>query len=495
MRVAVIGAGMAGLSAAARLVESGHAVDIYERSSQPGGRAGRLAEAGFSIDIGPTVLTMPHLLRETFAAFGRDLDDYLVLERVDPIYRSVFADGSVIHVRQGRGAMADEIRRTAGATDAANFEGFADWLTELYRTEFRPFIDTNYDSKVDLVRRLRALAKLGRLGAFGKLSTKIDSYFDDQRLRRLFSFQSLYAGVAPHEALALFGIITYMDAIEGVYAPRGGIHEIPVALASALADAGVEFHYDTPVSRILRSGTGQVNGLELAGETRVIADAVVCNADLPVAYRTLLGGVEAPRLARRGRYSPSCMLWVAGVRGEVSSATARHNIHFGAPWKSGFKAVIDDGVRMDDPSMLITVQSHGDDRVAPAGHTALSALEPVPNLDGAIDWAAEGEVHFGELRQRVADLGYPVDVVVERSFDPLDWEQLGHERGTPFSLSHTFRQSGPFRPTNVDEHVPGLVFAGASTVPGVGLPMVLISGKLAAQRVDDFARTTSVVRW
>ena len=123
------------------------------------------------------------------------------------------------------------------------------------------------------------------------------------------------------------------------------------------------------------------------------------------------------------------------------------------------------------------------------------ALEPVPNLDGRIDWARDGDRFADELRKRVGELGYPDDVVVERCFDPLDWEAMGLERGTPFALAHTFRQTGPFRPGNVDERVPGLVFTGSSTLPGVGVPMVLVSGKLAAERVERYTRDTAVVRW
>jgi phytoene/squalene synthetase len=174
---------------------------------------------------------------------------------------------------------------------------------------------------------------------------------------------------------------------------------------------------------------------------------VVCNADLPVAYRTLLGGVDAPRVARRGKYSPSCVLWVAGVRGTPPPEATHHNIHFGADWSGAFKALIEDGVRMPDPSILVTLHSLDDASLAPEGCSSIYVLEPTPNLDGHIDWSAE--------RDRITDdcgvawslgLGYPTDVVVERIYDPLDWESLGMERGTPFALAHTFRQTGPFRP-------------------------------------------------
>ena len=495
MRVVVIGAGLGGLSAAAHLVGAGHEVCVLERNALPGGRAGVIEQHGFRLDTGPTVLTMPNLLADTFRAVERQMSDYVTIDPIDPMYRAVFADGSVLRIRHGRESMTEEIRQFANAREAGAFNEFCEWLTELYELEMPRFIDANYDSPVAQLRSWRALLDLIRLGGFGALDSKVASFFEDERLRQVFSFQATYAGVSPREALAIYSVITYMDVVAGVYAPRGGIHSIATGLARAVTEAGATIRYDTDVVRILRDGEGVVAGVDLGGD-RLVADAVVCNADLPVAYKTMLGGVDAPRVARRGRYSPSCLLWVAGVRGSAPSGAAHHNIHFGREFEDSFKAITKRGVRMPDPSTLVSMASLSDVSLAPAGCSTLHALELMPNLDGKLDWARNGARYAEDLRRRVGALGYPVDdVVVERTFDPLDWESMGLERGTPFSLSHTFRQSGPFRPGNTDRRVPGLVFTGSSTLPGVGVPMVLISGKLAAQRVDQYARATSLLKW
>ncbi len=276
-----------------------------------------------------------------------------------------------------------------------------------------------------------------------------------------------------------------MDSIAGVFAPVGGMHAMCAGLADAVTKGGAAIRYAAPVSTIVRGSNGAVVGVELVGGERLAADAVVCNADLPVAYRTLLGEVDAPRAARRGRYSPSCLLWVAGVRGGPPDGAAHHNIHFGQQWDESFGALIDDGMLMTDPSILVTLHSLDDPSLAPPGCSTLYALEPVPNLDGRVDWASRRAPAIERLRAQVAAAGYPTDVVTEEVYDPLDWEAMGMERGTPFALAHTFRQTGPFRPRNVDKRVPGLVFVGSSTVPGVGVPMVLVSGKLAAARVRE----------
>jgi phytoene desaturase len=317
----------------------------------------------------------------------------------------------------------------------------------------------------------------------------VGRYFDDSRLQRIFSFQSMYAGLAPYEALAIYAVITYMDSVQGVFFPEGGMHAMATGLAAAVAQAGVTIRYDAQVTRILLSSgsRGRVTGVELAGGERLAADAVVCNPDLPVAYRTLLPGLDAPRVARRGKYSPSCFLWVAGVKGLPPADAAHHNIHFGRDWDGAFEAIIERGELMPDPSILVTLHSLDSADVAPEGCTSLYVLEPTPNLDGRVDWAAERAGFEDDLRRRVAALGYPTEVEIEQLWDPLDWERAGMERGTPFALAHTLFQTALFRPGNVDKRAPGLVFVGSSTLPGVGVPMVLVSGRLAAERVDQLA--------
>ncbi|MGI9646374.1 MAG: phytoene desaturase family protein [Ilumatobacteraceae bacterium] len=485
--VVVVGAGLGGLSAAAHLVGRGYDVTIVERDAMPGGRAGMIISDGFRLDNGPTVLTMPNLLEDAFDAAGAVMDDFITIKPVDPMYRAVYADGSTLFVRHGREAMTEEIRQFAGDHDAVAFGRFCDWLERLYRAEMDAFIDTNFDTPLDLVKPWRSGLELVRLGGFGKLGKKVASFFDDERLQRIFSFQSMYAGLAPYEALALYAVITYMDSVEGVFVPEGGMHEVAAGLAAAVGKAGADIRYSSPVTRITRDASGRVTGVEIEGSERIAADAVVCNVDLPVAYRELLDGVDAPRAARNGKYSPSCLLWVAGVNGLPPADASHHNIHFGEDWDGSFKALIDDGVRMPDPSILVTLHSLDDPSLAPAGSSSIYVLEPTPNLSGSIDWPRERERIADDLRSRVAALGYPTDVVVEEIYDPTDWERMGMEQGTPFALAHTFFQTGPFRPNNVTKKAPGLVFTGSSTLPGVGVPMVLVSGKLAADRVDQLA--------
>ena len=490
MHVVVVGAGLGGLSAACHLTGRGHDVTVLERGDTPGGRVGLLERGGYRFDTGATVLTMPGLVEDCFRAMGAEMADYVDIRPVDPMYRACYADGSVLRVWHGRERMTQEILDVCGAKEAAAFGRFCDWLGRLYRLEMPNFIDRNFASPLSLARPLKPTVDLVRLGGFRKLSKVVASYFNDERLQRIFSFQSMYAGLAPYQALALYCIITYMDSVEGVYFPRGGMHAMCRGLAAGAEKAGAEFRYGATVETILRrqGTTGPVTGVRLDTGEVVHADAVVANPDLPVAYRTLLGGLDAPRTARRGHYSPSCVVWHAGVRGLPADDVAHHNIHFGTAWNDAFAALLKDGVRMPDPSILVTVHTKDDPSLAPEGCSTLYALEPVPNLDGRMDWTAERERVRTSLAERVAQLGYPVEIEVEEFLDPLDWERQGMERGTPFALSHRFLQTGPFRPSNVDRRAPGLVFVGSGTVPGVGIPTVLVSGRLAAERVEEYGR-------
>ncbi len=484
-RVVVVGAGLAGLAAAAQLVGEGHDVVLLERGADPGGRAGTLAADSFTFDTGPTVLTMPHLLDRAFARLGRSREADLPLIRLDPAYRAVYADSSELLVRADPADQVAELRRRGLASDARAFPGFVDWLEDLYDVEVPNFIERNFDSPVDLLTRPRAAARLVRLGGFGSLEKAVSRHFTDPRLVRLFTFQAMYAGLAPADALAIYAVITYMDCISGVYFPVGGMHQVPRALASALAAAGAEVRYQHPVSELLIDATGKLSGLVAGGE-RMAADAVVITSDLPTAYAELLPQLRPPRGLGRAHWSPSCLVWHVGVRGLPREGVAHHNIHFAEAWAESFEQLITRKELMSDPSRLVTIPSLDAPDMAPPGHSALYVLEPVPHLGASIDWTIEQGPARERLHRFLSANGYPDDIVTQHLVTPLDWRAQGLAMGTPFSLAHTFAQTGPFRPANVEPRVPGVFFAGSGTTPGVGVPMVLISGELAAGRVQDY---------
>ncbi len=478
--IVVVGAGLAGLSAALRLAGAGRDVTVIERESVPGGRNGLLQVGGYSFDTGPTVLTMPSLINDAFNCVGEELKDWLELTSLSPLYRAFYHDGSSIDVHADAHRMELEIERTVGASEAQAYRKYVAFVTKLYRYEMNDFIDRNIDSPFNLLTP--NLAKLVAIGAFRKLAPKVNQYFKDPRLQKIYSFQAMYAGVSPQQALAIYAVIAYMDSVNGVYFPKGGMHALPVALAGAAQKHGVKFKYNTTVTSIDHS-YGRARAVVTDTGERIPCDVVVLNPDLPVAWRDLLG--QMPRTVSRLKYSPSCVTMLIGSKKEYSRL-AHHNIHFGQAWDGLFEELIDRKTLMSDPSFLVTVPTIDDPALAPHGKHSYYILFPTPNLEASIDWRIEAEPYRNRIIETLEKRGYTnfgESIEMEAVTTPLDWQNRGMERGAPFASAHTFFQTGPFRPRNLARGFENVVFAGSGTQPGVGVPMVLISGRLAAERI------------
>lgn len=486
--VVVIGAGLAGLSAALHLLGAGRRVTVVERDGVPGGRAGLLERAGYRIDTGPTVLTMPDLIEDAFAAVGHSLSGRLELLPLHPAYRARFADGSSLDVHTEGAAMEAEVARFAGAREAVGYRRLRVWLEKLYRAQLRRFIDTNFDSPLQLLHP--DLARLAALGGFGRMDARVGHFLSDERLRRVFTFQALYAGVPPARALAAYAVIAYMDTVAGVYFPRGGMHALPRALADSAAEAGADFRYGHTVTRLERSRSGARVTAVVTDRGRIPCDAVVLTPDLPVAYR-LLG--RQPRRPVPLRHSPSAVILHAGTD-RTWPDLGHHTISFGGAWKETFRELTRTGDLMSDPSLLITRPTATDPSLAPPGRHLHYVLAPCPNTVVGPDARA-----WGDLAPRYRDSllrtlesrglsGFGSAIEEESLVTPADWTADGHGAGTPFSAAHTFPQTGPFRPANLVRGTENAVLAGCGTTPGVGVPTVLISGKLAAARVTGLTR-------
>jgi phytoene desaturase len=478
--VVVVGAGLAGLSAALRLAGAGRKVTVLERESVPGGRNGLLKKDGYSFDTGPSVLTMPSLINDAFNCVGEDMKDWLELTPLTPLYRAFYADGSQLDVHADTNEMEAEIAKHISSSEAAGYRRYVEFVTKLYKYEMNDFIDRNIDSPLNLLTP--NLARLIALGGFRRLSPKVNQFMKDPRLQKVYSFQAMYAGVSPQQALAIYAVIAYMDSVNGVFFPKGGMHAVPRALAAAAEKHGVVFKYNTTVTNVEVSN-GRAKAVITESGERYECDAVILNPDLPVAYRELLG--KSPVTIKRLKYSPSCVTLLIGSSKKYDFA-AHHNIHFGHSWDGVFDELIKKKQLMSDPSILVTIPTHDDPNLAPPGKHSYYVLFPTPNLDSNIDWTKQAGPYRDQMIKTIEERGYSGfgdSIETEVMTTPLDWKNQGMEMGAPFASAHTFFQTGPFRPRNMAQGIENVVFAGSGTQPGVGVPMVLISGRLAAERI------------
>lgn len=460
------------------LARTGRQITVLEREDVPGGRAGVLKTQGFTFDTGPVVLTMPDIAAEAFTALGENMVDWLTLERLDPSYRTFFPDGSSLDILDDTERMSNQVRLKLGPDAASGYEDYVAHVTRLYNVQFADFMNRNFDSPLDALTP--NLLRLVAAGGFRRMDTKAREFLRDPRLLRAFTFQSMYAGVSPQRALALYSVISYMDCVAGVYVPKGGMNRLPAAMAAAAAKHGVRFGFGTSIAHVEHSA-GRARAVITEDGERIPCDVAVLSPDLPVAQRDLLG--HAPWLVRRLRTSPSATVLLAGSTAHYSRI-AHHNIHFGRSWRATFQELIEDHEPMSDPSFFVSHLNAADPYLAPQGSHAYYVLFPAPNQRSGIDWAKFGPAYSEHMIETLEDRGYAGfgDAMrFSNLITPADWQAQGMADGSPFAAAHTFWQTGPFRPGNLLGE--NIVFAGSGTVPGVGVPMVLLSGRLAAQRI------------
>lgn len=497
-QVIVIGAGLSGLSAAARLRAAGHDVTVLEATDSPGGLVRTETLDGHRFDTGATVLTMPELIVDALEAVGLSREEArtrLALTPVDPSYVMNYADGSSLHIPRDPEAIPDAVAQAFGAASARGTRDLLTWLRRVYDAEYDTFIDRNYGGLTDLTAAptRRAAVELVKLRALGGLTAGVGRFATDPRLQRAFTFQALYAGVPPHRARAIYAIIADMDIGRGLTAPAGGMGRIGRVLADALTDAGVRIEYGARVDRILRRSDGTASGVTV-GDTRLPADAVIATVERDNIADLLRDG----RRARRLRYSPSAVVVHGVLPVGVADAwqSGHHTLDFGHAWTQTFADLTSrPGRLMADGSFLMTRAAVSDPATFIAnGLESVSVLAPTPNLDSAdLAWDELAPSYAAELLGTLQARGY--DGITElkplRIDHPGTWLRAGLPAGTPFSVAHTVRQTGPFRTPNVWPGAPNVIIGGSATVPGVGIPPVVISGGLAAQRVEEYLMSTT----
>jgi phytoene desaturase len=476
VRVVVIGAGVGGLGVALRLQAAGNDVVVVEARDRPGGRASQLRDAGFTWDTGPSLVTMPWVLEETFAAGGLDLHDEVDLLALDPFYR-IFWAGEDRHLDfvPDRDRMRREIARFS-ARDAAALDGFLEALRPIYEEGIlgagrRPFLRT---------RDLLALTpRLLRLGAATPLHRFVARHFEHPRVREAFSFHSLFIGGNPFRVPAIYGALVYLQFLDGVWYPRGGVYSVVEAMARAL-----DVRCGAPVERIESAG-GRVTGVLLATGERLAADAVVSNADVLRTHE--LCGLRAP--VRTPRTTMSCLLLYLGLD-RTFERLEHHTLLVGRGYRRFIRDVTRAGRMPPTFSTYLHAPSRTEPGMAAPGGDSVAVLLPVPNLRARIDWrrAADGirDALLADLEATFGLAGLRDAIVAEHRMTPEDFaRELGAVDGNAFAIEPTLHQSGSLRPPNRDRRLRGLYHVGGGTHPGAGIPGVLLGAEITAALVSQ----------
>ncbi len=482
-KVAVVGAGPGGLAAAILLARSGVDVTVIEKRSQVGGRTSTIERDGFRFDTGPTFFLYPRVLREIFLAAGFDLEAEIPMVRLDPQYRLVYGSGGELLATPDVERMTREIAKLS-PHDA---QGFHRFLAENRQKleKFVPFLETPFESWRDLVHP-DMLRLLPLLRPWRSLDSDLHSYFDDERIRLSFSFQSKYLGMSPFSCPSLFSILSFLEYEHGVFHPIGGCGSVTEAMARVARSLGVRILLDEPVEELLFQGR-KATGVRTAERT-IAADSVVVNADFADAMRRMvpnhLRRKWTDKKIEKKRFSCSTFMMYLGIEGTYDEVS-HHTIYLAKDYRQGLRDIEENHVLSDDPSFYVQNACVTDPTLAPPGMSTLYTLLPVTHDTGSVDWPKEQKRFRALAIEQMEKIGI-TDVErrirTEKILTPQAWgEEYGLYRGATFAMSHSLRQMLHMRPHNRFEDLESVYLVGGGTHPGSGLPVIFESARITSR--------------
>lgn len=483
----VIGAGVGGLASAAQLARAGYRVTVLEKNDHAGGRMDRIVQDGFYFDVGPTLFLMPQIYAETFAALGERMEDHLELERLVPNYRVHFHDGTTLDLTPDLQPMRQKLEDLK----PGSFQPFLRFMAEgcrHFELALERFVGRNFYTFWDMFQP-KNLPLLLQLRALQKHAARTWRFFHDPKLLAAFSFQNMYLGLSPYDAPATYSLLQYTELADGIWLPKGGMYRFVEAMTRIAEGLGVRLRYGAPVARINIEGN-RATGVTLADGERLGADVIVANADLPYVYAQLLpDDGSAAKLARK-RYTSSTLMFYWGIKGERSAALLHHNVFLSEQrYRASFERIFRDLTLPDEPSFYVRAATRTDPALAPADGDSLFILVPVGHIneDHPQDYGPLWQRARAWVLQRLAAAGLADlerRIVFEARIGPYEWrERYNLAKGSAFGLSHNITQVGYLRPHNRHPRYGNLYFAGASTHPGTGVPIVLLSARLVVERI------------
>ena len=499
-KVGIIGGGLGGLASACVLAARGYEVVVFERNEWLGGKAAVIESNGFRFDMGPTILTLPAVLDRIFAEAGGNAADALDLVRLDPQWRSFFEDGSTLDLLADTDAMAAKLAVFSPGTDTADgyrrFIGLSEQLHRISDNYFfwrpvgglRDMFDARATLQTNILRDVLAM----RPGQ--SVAVTVRGRIPDPRVAQMVDHFTQYVGSAPDASPAVLCGIAHMQTCGGVWYPMGGTRAIPVALTKLAESLNVEFRCGVRVEKILTS-QGAVHGVRLEGGETVGVDAVVSNSDSVRTHRELLDVQSARAFERRRRYEPACsgVVLYLGLKQRYEHLL-HHNFVFSRDPDEEFDAIYRKGQPAPDPTCYVCAPSCTEPDVAPAGGEALYVLVHTPYLRPGHDWPRMlpqyRQVILDKLKRRAGMEDIESRIVFEHALTPNDINRRYHVlNGAIYGLASHGRFLGAFKPGNRSPDVRGLYLAGGAAHPGPGMPMVLMSGWIAADALDqDFGR-------
>lgn len=483
---AIIGAGLGGITTAIYLARNGYRVDVYEKNATPGGRCSHLIRDGHRFDLGATMLVMPGVYDEVFRSLGIALFENKDIRPLEDLYRIYFDNNEVITFSSDQSKMKAQLEKI----EPGSFNKSQKYVTkgyEIFKLSFRELINRNFYN-------LLQFANFKNIGLLIKIKAHISNYnyvkrfFRHPHLRMAYTFQNIYVGQSPMNSAALFSMVPATELTEGSFFPEGGMYKIVEILLAEAVSSGVVFHYNMPVSRISVQGK-TADKIIFENGTETSADIFVANADLPYVYKKLLPDKWMSARLEKMRYSCSaiCLHW--GLD-KVYPQLAHHNVFLADNFGEGLDSIFKDKSIGDNPCFYLHAPVRTDPSAAPPGQDTISIVAGAGHVDKKKDqnWDDLKNKTRHAVFKRLKQLGIEDiedHIKFEICFTPGEWEDICNiSRGAVFgSLAHNSMQMGYFRPHNRHPRYRNLYFAGGSTHPGNGIPNVLISSKLTAERI------------